>query len=238
MSIKMLPALLACLAVGLLTHCGEPEAPSESAPPEAPEVAEEAPPLAEPEAPEPPETEPAAKTEPEPVTTPEATTLPKVSMETSKGTIVLELYPDKAPDTVKNFLQYVDDGFYDSTIFHRVIPGFMIQGGGFTAEMQEKGTRDPIQNEAGSLSNLRYTIAMARTAAPHSASAQFFINHVTNRGLDKDQARDGWGYCVFGKVVEGGEVVNEIAQVDTGNKAGHQNVPTTPVVIRSAKRAG
>lgn len=230
MSIKMLPALLACLAVGLLSNCGESEAPSESAPPEPPEVAEE--PTA------PPEEEPEAKAEPEPVTTPEPTITPKVRMETSKGTIVLELYPERAPETVKNFLQYVDDGFYDSTIFHRVIPGFMIQGGGFTAEMREKSTRDPIQNEAGSLSNLRYTIAMARTAAPHSASAQFFINHVTNQGLDKDQAQDGWGYCVFGKVVEGGEVVNEIARVQTGNKAGHANVPTTPVVIRSAKRAG
>lgn len=230
MSIKMLPALLACLAVGLLSSCGEPEAPSESAPPEPPEVVEESP--------APAEEEPAPETEPEPVTAPEPTTPPKVRMETSMGTIVLELYPDKAPETVKNFLQYVDDGFYDSTIFHRVIPGFMIQGGGFTSEMREKSTRDPIQNEAGSLSNLRYTIAMARTSAPHSASAQFFINHQTNRGLDKDQAQDGWGYCVFGKVVEGSEVVNEIAQVQTGNKSGHQNVPTSPVVIRSAERAG
>lgn len=229
MSIKMLPALLACLAVGLLSNCGEPEAPSESAPTEPPEVVEEAP--------APPEEEPAAKTEPEPVTTPEPTTPPKVRMETSMGTIVLELYPDRAPETVKNFLQYVDDGFYDSTIFHRVIPGFMIQGGGFTSEMQEKNTRDPIQNEAGSLSNLRYTIAMARTPDPHSASAQFFINHRTNRSLDKDQAQDGWGYCVFGKVVEGGEVVDEIAQVQTGSNRGHQNVPTTPVVIRNAERA-
>jgi len=135
-------------------------------------------------------------------------------------------------------LQYVDDGFYDGTIFHRVIKNFMIQGGGFTADMTEKPTRPPIKNEAANaLANLRGTIAMARTSDPHSASSQFYINHQTNRGLDKDQAPDGWGYCVFGKVIEGMDVVDKIAAVPTGNKGGHGNVPTTPVVIKSVRRA-
>ena len=233
MPIKILLPLLVTLAMLLLTHCGGTEAPPESAPAEPAEMIE-APPAVEPE----PEPEAEAKAEPEPPAPPEPAGPPRVRMETSKGTMVLELYPDRAPETVKNFLQYVDDEFYNRTIFHRVIPNFMIQGGGFTATMREKDTRPPVQNEAGGLSNLRYTIAMARTAAPHSATAQFFINHVTNRGLDKDQARDGWGYCVFGKVIEGTEVVDEIAKVATGNNAGHQNVPATPVVIRSVERAG
>ncbi|MDE0124401.1 MAG: peptidylprolyl isomerase [Bryobacterales bacterium] len=159
-------------------------------------------------------------------------------METSKGTILIELYPDDAPETVRNFLQYVDDKFYNRTIFHRVIDGFMIQGGGFTATMRKKSTRPPIQNEAGELANLRYTIAMARTPAPHSATAQFFINHRTNRGLDKANAKDNWGYCVFGKVIEGTDVVDEIAKVQTGMKDGLQDVPTMPVLIRSVERVG
>ncbi|MDE0109738.1 MAG: peptidylprolyl isomerase [Bryobacterales bacterium] len=159
-------------------------------------------------------------------------------METDKGTLVLELYPDRAPETVANFLQYVDDGFYDGTIFHRVIPKFMIQGGGFVPGMQEKPTRPPIKNESGSMANTKYTVAMARTPNPHSASAQFFINHQTNQFLDKENARDGWGYCVFGKVVEGMDVVESIAQVPTGSKMGHQDVPLTPVIIKSARRAG
>ena len=229
MSIKTIPALLACMAMILLTHCGESEAPSESPPMEPPETAEEPP--------SPPE-ESTAKAEPEPAPPPAPEGPPKIRLETSKGAMVIELYPDRAPETVQNFLQYVDDGFYDNTIFHRVIPNFMIQGGGFSAAMREKSTRPPIKNEAGELSNLKYTIAMARTPDPHSASAQFFINHVTNRALDKDQARDGWGYCVFGKVVEGMEIVDAIAAVRTGDKAGHQNVPTEPVLIRNAKRAG
>jgi len=162
---------------------------------------------------------------------------PVVEMVTSKGTIKLELYPDHAPKTVENFLQYVEDGFYDGTVFHRVIEGFMIQGGGFTPVMQQKPTRDPIPNEAGNgLANTRGTIAMARTGDPHSATAQFFINHRTNRALDKDSAPDGWGYAVFGKVIEGMDVVDAIAQVSTGNKQGHGNVPLTPVVIKSARR--
>ena len=231
MTARITPVLAGCLALILLAHCGESEAPPESPPPEQPEIVEE-PPAPEPE----PEAE--AKTEPEEMPTAEPESPPRVRMETSKGTIVLELYPDKAPVTVKNFLQYVDDGFYDETIFHRVIPGFMIQGGGFEASMQEKSTRDPIQNESGSLANLRYTIAMARTPNPHSASAQFFINLTTNQFLDKDQAQDGWGYCVFGKVVDGTDAVNAIAGVATGSHGTHQNVPVTPVLISSARRAG
>ena len=229
MPVKLLLPAVSALAMLLLTQCGGTEVPPESAPPE-PAEATEAPPVAEPE-PEP------AEPEPEPPAEPEGP--PKVRMETSSGTLVLELYPDRAPETVKNFLQYVDDGFYNRTIFHRVIPNFMIQGGGFTSTMEEKRTRSPIQNEAGALSNLRYTIAMARTMQPHSATAQFFINHQTNRGLDKDQAQDGWGYCVFGKVVEGSEVVEAIAGVPTGtHPSGHQDVPVTPVLIRSVERIG
>ncbi|MCY4187035.1 MAG: peptidylprolyl isomerase [Bryobacterales bacterium] len=161
----------------------------------------------------------------------------RVRLETDKGALLLELYPDRAPETVANFLQYVDDGFYDGTIFHRVIPKFMIQGGGFDPEMQEKQARPPIQNESGAMANTKYTVAMARTPDPHSASAQFFINHQTNQFLDKENARDGWGYCVFGKVVEGTDVVESIAQVQTGSKMGHQDVPLEPVVIKSARRA-
>jgi cyclophilin family peptidyl-prolyl cis-trans isomerase len=162
---------------------------------------------------------------------------PVVAMETSKGTIKIELYPDKAPETVANFLRYVDDGFYNGTIFHRVIKGFMIQGGGMTPDMNEKTTRAPIKNEsANGLANLRGTIAMARTPDPHSASSQFFINHRTNEGLNRDRAQDGWGYCVFGKVVSGIEVVDAIAEVPTGNKGEHKNVPQEPVLIKSARR--
>ncbi len=230
MTAKILFPLLIALVALLLAHCGGSEAPPE---PAEPQEAVEAPP------PEP-EPEPQAKVEPEPepAPPPQPAGPPRVRMETDKGDLVLELYPDRAPETVENFLQYVDDKFYDGTIFHRVIRGFMIQGGGFTSQMREKETRSPIQNEAGSLANLKYTIAMARLPSPHSATAQFFINHQTNRGLDKDQARDGWGYCVFGKVVEGSQVVEAIAGVATGNKAGHQNVPVSPVVIKSVRREG
>ena len=161
---------------------------------------------------------------------------PKVRMETSKGVIVLELYADKAPKTVENFVQYVKDGQYDGTIFHRVIPGFMIQGGGFTPDMSEKGTRPPIKNEANNgLSNEVGTIAMARTPDPHSASAQFFINVKDNGFLDfKNETTNGWGYCVFGKVTEGMDVVNSIVSVPTGNHGMHQDVPLDPVVIEKA----
>lgn len=218
----------------LTAGCGGPEAPPETVEPEP--VAKVAPPP-EPE-PEPAPEPAAPPPEPEPEPAPKPAGPPKVVMATSRGDMTIELYPDKAPETVKNFLQYVDDEFYDGTIFHRVIPGFMIQGGGFESGMREKPTRDPIKNEsANGLSNLRYSIAMARTPDPHSATAQFFINHVTNRALDRDMSRDGWGYCVFGKVIEGSDTIESIAQVSTGNSGGHANVPASDVRIESVRRA-
>jgi cyclophilin family peptidyl-prolyl cis-trans isomerase len=161
---------------------------------------------------------------------------PRVRMETSKGTIEIELFADKAPKTVENFVQYVKDGQYNGTIFHRVIPGFMIQGGGFTADMSEKATRPPIRNEANNgQSNELGTIAMARTPDPHSASAQFFINVKDNDFLDfKNETTNGWGYCVFGKVIEGMDVVNSIVGVPTGNHGMHQDVPLDPIIIEKA----
>ena len=161
---------------------------------------------------------------------------PRVKLETNKGTIVLELYPDKAPKTVANFLSYVRDGFYDGTIFHRVIPNFMIQGGGFTEAMQQKETKAPIENEANNgLKNETGTIAMARTNNPHSATAQFFINTKDNTFLDfSAPTQQGWGYAVFGKVIDGMDVVREIEKVQTGNKMGHQDVPTDEIVIIKA----
>jgi peptidyl-prolyl cis-trans isomerase A (cyclophilin A) len=162
---------------------------------------------------------------------------PIVVLDTSLGPITLELDRPKAPITVDNFLKYVDDGFYDNTIFHRVISGFMIQGGGFTDGLQEKPTRDPIKNESGNgLSNLRGTIAMARTNNPNSATAQFFINHKDNVNLD----RFGGGYAVFGKVVSGMDAVDAIAKVATGSKNGPNgpmdDVPLKSVYLKSAKR--
>jgi peptidyl-prolyl cis-trans isomerase B (cyclophilin B) len=163
-------------------------------------------------------------------------THPRVALDTSKGRIVLELYPDKAPKTVANFLQYVKAGHYDGVIFHRVIDGFMIQGGGFTPDMNQKPTKPPIQNEADNgLTNDRGTIAMARTMDPNSASAQFFINTVNNASLNhKSKTPQGWGYTVFGKVVEGLDVVDQIAKVKTGTKSGFQDVPVEPVIIKKA----
>ena len=160
-----------------------------------------------------------------------------VKLNTNYGTIVLELDADKAPQTVANFLQYARDGFYDGTIFHRVINGFMIQGGGMQAGMVEKQTRDSIKNEADNgLTNTRGTIAMARTPDPHSASAQFFINVADNDFLNfRAPTQDGWGYCVFGKVVEGMDVVDKIKGVPTGNKGYHQDVPIEDVVIESVE---
>ena len=157
----------------------------------------------------------------------------KVRLATSQGDIVVELDKDKAPKTVENFLQYVKDGHYDGTIFHRVIENFMIQGGGMNADMGEKKTRAPIPLESRSgLSNVRGTISMARTMDPNSATAQFFINVKDNANLDQANARDGNGYAVFGKVVAGMEVVDKIKLVPVGDKAGHQNVPSTPVTIK------
>ena len=159
-----------------------------------------------------------------------------VTLQTNKGDIVLELDAEKAPKTVANFLEYAKSGFYDGTIFHRVIPGFMIQGGGFDADMAQKPTKAPIENEANNgLKNDTYTIAMARTQAPHSATAQFFINVNDNGFLNfKAPTMQGWGYAVFGKVVKGQEVVDSIAAVRTGNYGFYmQDVPMDPVVIET-----
>lgn len=158
----------------------------------------------------------------------------QVSLKTSMGEIVLQLYADKAPKSAANFLQYVKSGHYNGTVFHRVIDGFMIQGGGFDANMRQKPTAAPIENEAkNGLKNETYTVAMARTNAPHSATAQFFINVRNNTSLDHP-GHDGWGYAVFGKVVKGQDVVDRIKAVQTGNKGMHQDVPTKPIVIESA----
>lgn len=160
-----------------------------------------------------------------------------VIFSTNYGDIKIELLADEAPITVENFLKYVDDGFFDGTIFHRVIPGFMIQGGGFNEAMEQKPTRAPIKNEADNgLKNLRGTLSMARTQVVDSATTQFFINVADNDFLDHG-SRD-FGYAVFAKVAEGMEVVDRIAKVKTGNHGGHQNVPVDAVVILSAKRAG
>ena len=159
-----------------------------------------------------------------------------VRLHTNHGIITLELDAEKAPKTVENFLQYVRDGFFDGTIFHRVIDGFMIQGGGFEPGMTQKPTRDAIENEShNGLTNDRYTIAMARTSAPHSASAQFFINGTDNGFLNKAQSQDGWGYAVFGQVVSGMSAVDRIAAVPTHDVGPMQNVPVKPVVIESAR---
>ncbi|HFG6838665.1 peptidylprolyl isomerase [Acinetobacter baumannii] len=162
---------------------------------------------------------------------------PQVELNTNKGRIVLELNTEKAPKTAANFLEYVRDGFYDGVIFHRVIDGFMIQGGGFDENFKEKATRDAIENEADNgLSNDVGTIAMARTQAPHSASAQFFINVKNNSFLNHNsKTAQGWGYAVFGKVVEGMDVVEAIKGVRTGNRGYHADVPLENVVIESAK---
>ncbi len=163
----------------------------------------------------------------------------KVRMQTNHGAITLELYPDKAPQTVANFLRYVDSKHYENTIFHRVIDGFMIQGGGFDLNYQQKSTLDPIPNEADNgLKNLRGTIAMARTGDPHSATSQFFINHKDNAFLDfTSKDMNGWGYCVFGKVVGGMNVVDEIAKIPTGPDAnGEKSVPQSLVVIDRVER--
>ena len=164
----------------------------------------------------------------------QAQNAPKVKLATSMGDIVLQLDPAKAPKTVENFLSYVKDKHYDGTVFHRVIDGFMIQGGGFTTDMQQKPTKAPIPLEAkNGLKNDTYTIAMARTGDPNSATAQFFIN-VKNNDMLNAPNPDGHGYAVFGKVVSGSDVVDKIKAVATGNKGMHQNVPSTPVTINSA----
>jgi len=160
-----------------------------------------------------------------------------VKLHTSKGTITLELDAEKAPVTTENFLQYVRDGFYDGTIFHRIIDGFMIQGGGFEPGMSQKPTRAPIKNEAANgLKNDAYTIAMARTTVPDSATAQFFINVADNSFLNHTAPTpQGYGYAVFGKVTEGKEVVDMIKKIRTGSRAGHQDVPMEDIVITKAE---
>jgi peptidyl-prolyl cis-trans isomerase B (cyclophilin B) len=160
-----------------------------------------------------------------------------VRLQTNFGDITIELDAERAPDSTQNFLEYVRSGFYDNTIFHRVIDGFMIQGGGFDAGMNQKGTRKPIKNEAGNgLKNDNYTIAMARTSDPHSATAQFFINVSDNAFLNHTgQTAQGWGYAVFGRVVEGQDVVDRIRKVKTGSRGMHQDVPVDDVVIQKAE---
>ena len=158
-----------------------------------------------------------------------------VTLHTNRGDISVELYEDQAPITVQNFLQYVEDGFFDGTIFHRVIPGFMIQGGGFQADMSQKPTRDPIKNEADNgLKNTRGTLAMARTSDVNSATAQFFINLADNGFLDHG-SRD-FGYAVFARVTDGMDVVDAIAGTKTGSKGGHQDVPVEPIVIERVSK--
>ena len=157
-----------------------------------------------------------------------------VLMSTSLGDIKIELYEKDAPETVKNFLSYVNDKFYDGTIFHRVIAGFMLQGGGFTENMEQKPTKPPIKNEGGNgLKNDTYTLAMARTSVPDSATSQFFINAKNNDFLNRDKSQDGVGYAVFGKVIEGLDVVKKIEQVQTGRKGMYSDVPVEAVVIKS-----
>ena len=159
-----------------------------------------------------------------------------VTLKTNFGDITLELFEDKAPKTVANFLSYVEDGFFDNTIFHRVINNFMIQGGGFTPDMDQKDTKAPIENEADNgVANEVGTIAMARTQDPHSATAQFFINVNNNDFLNHSgKSVNGWGYCAFGKVTEGMDVVEKIKAVKTGNHGYHQDVPVEPVIIEKA----
>ncbi len=163
----------------------------------------------------------------------------RVQLQTSKGDITIELDDAKAPDTTRNFVEYVRSGHYDGTVFHRVIKGFMIQGGGFEPGTKQKATGKPIANEAkNGLKNQKYTLAMARTNDPHSATAQFFINTTDNGFLDNDRAQDGWGYAVFGRVVAGTEVVDAIEKVRTGRKGWHDDVPLEDVTIRRVTEIG
>jgi peptidyl-prolyl cis-trans isomerase B (cyclophilin B) len=160
-----------------------------------------------------------------------------VKLNTTMGTITLELDEAKAPETARNFLKYVESGFYANTVFHRVIDGFMIQGGGFEPGLKQKATSDPIKNEADNgVSNKAYTVAMARTPDPHSASSQFFINVADNDFLDfSSPTPQGWGYCVFARVVEGKEVVDQIRKVATGSRGMHDDVPVEDIIIKSAE---
>ena len=159
-----------------------------------------------------------------------------IKLETNKGEITLKLFTNEAPETVKNFLYYAENGHYEGTIFHRVIKGFMIQGGGHLPDMSSINSKEPVVNESNNnLKNKKGTIAMARTMEPHSATSQFFINLVTNEFLDKDNAQDGYGYCVFGEVINGMEIVESIGAVDTANKAGHSDVPIENIIINKVE---
>lgn len=182
---------------------------------------------------------PTGATKVAPATSVPTTVKPVVVLHTSQGDISIELYPDKAPKSVDNFLQYVKDGFYNGTVFHRVIAGFMAQGGGFTKDLQLKRTRAPIHNEANNgLSNMKYTVAMARTSDPHSAAAQFFINLVDNKRLDYTAETNGltWGYTVFGKVIKGQDVVDKIGTSPTAASGPlPSDVPVTPITIDKAE---
>ncbi|MFE2150645.1 peptidylprolyl isomerase [Streptomyces lavendulae] len=162
--------------------------------------------------------------------------MPQVKLTTSLGTIVIDLHEERAPASVANFLGYVESGHYDGTVFHRVIPGFMNQGGGFTADMRQKPTHEPVRNEADNgLKNTRYAVAMARTSVPHSATSQFFVNTADNPALDHTAPTPaGYGYAVFGVVTDGRDVVDSIAAVRTGRAGGHGDVPLVPVVIERA----
>ena len=164
-------------------------------------------------------------------------TQPKVKLQTSLGVVIIQLNAEKAPISTKNFLTYVKEGFYDGTIFHRVIPGFMAQGGGFTTDFEQKSVHDPIKNEADNgLKNSRGTLAMARTSVPDSATAQFFINYKDNSSLDHTSPTpNGWGYAVFGEVIEGMNVVDEMAKAPTGTRGGHRDVPKTNIIIEKAE---
>lgn len=223
------PFRCAALLIALwLPSCGgggdSDSAGSESATGEAPAAETEAASM---------ETENPTPEDPADLATPGA---PLVLMETTAGDLRIELYPQEAPETVENFLRYVEDGHYDGTIFHRVVRGFVIQGGGFTSEMEEKDTRDPISNEAeNGLRNLRGTLSMARTMDPHSATSQFFVNTKDNAALDHtDPTMQGWGYAVFGKVISGMDAVDRIEASPVVSRAGHNDVPATPIVVESA----
>jgi peptidyl-prolyl cis-trans isomerase B (cyclophilin B) len=221
----------ALVAIGLLVALVGCEDPAVTTEPVAEPVTEQ--PLAE---------EPVAEqpvNEEQPVNdTPDPAANPVIIIDTSMGVIEVELWPEASPKTVENFLGYVDQSFFDGTIFHRVMPGFMIQGGGFAPDMSQKPVGQPVENEAqASVGNDRGTIAMARTSDPHSATAQFFINHTDNPNLDhSSKTPNGYGYCVFGKVTVGMDVVDAIAAVKTTNAGMHQNVPAQPVTIVSIRR--
>ena len=233
MGMAALTASLLCLpATATEPPASPPPAPAAS--PAASTPAASAPAASTPDTPATPAADAPAPAAPPVPPAPPAPAGPRVALKTNFGEIVLELNAEKAPKSTANFLAYVKDGFYSGTVFHRVIPGFMIQGGGFTTNMQQKPTRKSIENEAkNGLKNDTYTIAMARTSDPHSASSQFFIN-VTDNGMLNYPGRDGWGYAVFGKVIKGFEVVDKIKGVPTGNNGPFQNVPNEPVLIEKA----